>query len=169
MNHRPISSADLRAVHGLYMDAENNRFLDYELMDEATFRPLFDELVRAGETFLVVDGERVLGTYRLHLQTHRCAHVATLGSLAMHPDFRGRGFGTKVLEQILATLDGRGVRRLELLVEADNARAIRFYEGHGFAREGIFRGAFRREGEPDDVDEIAMARRLSEHVSGFAR
>ena len=45
---------------------------------------------------------------------------------------------------ILRKLAADGVRRIELFAEADNLRALRFYEKHGFAREGVFRGAFRR-------------------------
>jgi hypothetical protein len=54
-----------------------------------------------------------------------------------------------------------GARRVELRVEADNARAIRFYENAGFAREGVLGGALRRAGEDRDVDEIVMARLLA--------
>jgi putative acetyltransferase len=160
MIHRPLVPLDLPVLHGLYMEPETNRFLDYEPMDEDTFRVIFDGLVCAQETSLVLEGERVLGTYRLHVQPFRCAHVATLGGFAIAPSARGRGLGGEILEAIVAGLPARGIRRLELLVEADNARAIRFYEKHRFVREGVLRGAFRREREPEDVDEIAMARRV---------
>ncbi len=157
MIHRALGPADLPVLHGLYMDPEANRFLDYEPMDEEAFRPIFEAIVREGETRLVLDGDRVVGTYRLHVQPFRCAHVATLGSFATPPAARGRGLGGEILGAIVAGLPARGIRRLELLVEADNARAIRFYEKHGFVREGVLRGAFRRKGEPEDIDEIAMA------------
>jgi len=158
MNHRSIESTDLEVLHFIYMDEGNNPFLSYDPMDLAAFRPLFESLVRSGRTYLLTDDTSIVGTFELRLQEHRCSHIATLGSFAMHPAFRGRGFGAKAVEQIVQIARSRGVRRLELLVEADNPRAIRFYERHGFVKEGIFRGAFRRAGEPHDVDEIAMAR-----------
>ena len=158
MNHRSIASTDLEVLHFIYMDEGNNRFLSYEPMDLAAFRPLFENLVRSGRTYLLTDDTSIVGTFELRLQEHRCSHIATLGSFAMHPAFRGRGFGAKAVEEIVHIARSRGVRRLELLVEADNPRAIRFYERNGFVREGVLRGAFRRAGEPHDVDEIAMAR-----------
>lgn len=160
MNHRPIVLSDLDVLHRIYMDAESNPFLSYEPMDVAAFRPIFEDLVRSGSTHLLLEGINVVGSYALRFQTHRCAHVATLGSFAMHPLFRGRGFGGRAIEHIVAIAQSKGVRRLQLLVETDNPRAIGFYEKHGFVREGILRGAFRRASETQDCDELAMARRL---------
>jgi putative acetyltransferase len=129
-------------------------------MDVAAFRPIFEDLVRSGSTHLLLEGINVVGSYALRFQAHRCAHVATLGSFAMHPAFRGRGYGARAIEEIASVARSRGARRLELLVETDNPRAIRFYEKHGFVREGILHGAFRRANEAHDTDEVAMARRL---------
>jgi len=160
MNHRPIEPRDLAMLHAIYMDAENNPFLDYEPMDVETFRTIFESLVRSGKTHLLLVGDQVVGTFALRLHSRREAHVATLGSFAMHPLFRGRGFGGRAIEHIVAIAQSKGVRRLQLLVETDNPRAIGFYEKHGFVREGILRGAFRRASETQDCDELAMARRL---------
>jgi len=160
MNHRPIVLSDLDVLHRIYMDAESNPFLSYEPMDVAAFRPIFEDLVRSRSTHLLLEGINVVGSYALRFQTHRCAHVATLGSFAMHPAFRGRGYGARAIEEIASAARSRGARRLELLVETDNPRAIRFYEKQGFVREGILRGAFRRANEAHDADEMAMARRL---------
>jgi RimJ/RimL family protein N-acetyltransferase len=158
MKHRSIERSDLEVVHFIYMDEENNPFLGYEPMALAAFRPIFEALVEAGRTYLLLDGTSVVGTYELRRQEHRSSHVATLGSFAMHPACRGRGFGAKAIEEIVEVARSRGIRRLELLVEADNPRAIRIYEKHGFFREGILRGAWRRANDAHDVDEIAMAR-----------
>jgi putative acetyltransferase len=161
MKHRPIASSDLDVLHAIYMDPENNPFLSYEPMSAAEFAPIFQELVREGRTYLFEDETEVVGTFALRLQDHhRSSHVAILGSFAMHPSFRGRGFGGRAIETIVLFARSKGVRRLELLVEIDNPRAIRFYEKHGFVREGILRGAFRRASDSHDVDELAMARLL---------
>lgn len=157
MLHRFIVPSDLATLHRLYMAPENNRFLDYEPVDVEPFRSTFDALVRQEDTFLVIDGAHAVATYRFHLQGHRCSHVATLAGLALDPALHGRGIGGAILERIFEIADARGVRRIELLVEADNPRGVRFYEKHGFVREGVFRGAFRRRNEASDVDEIALA------------
>jgi putative acetyltransferase len=159
MLHRPIAATDLAILHRLYMAAENNRFLDYDPIDVEAFRGTFDALVRQQGTFFVIDGSHVIATYRLHVQAHRCAHVGMLSGFAIDPALHRRGLGSAILAQVFEIAGARGVRRLEILVEADNFAGIRFYERNGFRREGVFRGAFRREGEAHDVDEIAMARR----------
>jgi RimJ/RimL family protein N-acetyltransferase len=159
MLHRLITATDLAILHRLYMAAENNRFLDYDPIDVEDFRSTFDALVRQQGTYLVIDGSHAIATYRLHFQAHRCAHVAMLSGLAIDPALHRRGMGSAILQRIFEIADLRGVRRVEILVEADNAVGLRFYEKNGFIREGIFRGAFRRRGESHDVDEIAMARR----------
>jgi len=79
-------------------------------------------------------------------------------AIALRPGFPRPWFRRQAIEEIVAR--ARGVRRLELLVEVDNPRAIRFYERHGFVKEGVLRGAVRRANQQHDVDEIAMARLL---------
>jgi ribosomal protein S18 acetylase RimI-like enzyme len=160
MNHRLISIDDLDVLHHIYMDAENNPFLSYEPMAIVDFHPIFEDLRRAARTHLLLEGIQVVGTFALRVQNHRSSHVATLESFAMHPAFRGRGFGARAMDEIVTVARFKGVRRLELLVETDNARALRFYEKHGFVREGILRAAFRRASAAEDMDEIAMARLL---------
>jgi mycothiol synthase len=49
------------------------------------------------------------------------------------PTAQGIGLGRVLLDVGLEHLRGRGVRRVSLYVEADNAPAIGLYEGHGFA------------------------------------
>jgi putative acetyltransferase len=162
VEHRAITREDIEVIHRIYMDEGVNPYFDYEPMPRDEFRPIFDALVAGGDTVLVVDEGRVVGTYRLQLQSHRCAHVATLGALAVHPDARGRGYGGRLLDDAVARARARGARRVELLVEADNPRAIRLYERHGFVKEGVLRGAFRRRNDAADVDEIAMGLLLVE-------
>ena len=147
-------------MHAICMNEENNPFLNYEPMSLAAFGPIFDDLVARGQTRVLVRDHDVLGTFAIYMQARRASHVAALGSFAMHPAFRGRGWGGRAMELITDLARSQGARRLELLVEADNPRAIRFYERCGFVREGVLRGAWRRAADDHDVDEIAMARML---------
>lgn len=161
MRHRAIGPADLDVVHEIFMDGENNPFLDYEPMDRASFRAIFDDLVRQQRTSLVLDDAGdVVGTYAIDRDTHRSSHVATLGSFALHPSHRGRGLGGTVIAEIVERLQQQGIRRLELLVEVDNVRAIRFYEKCSFTSEGVLRKAFRRASDAEDIDDIVMSKLL---------
>ena len=48
--------------------------------------------------------------------------------------------------------------RFELLVEADNPRGIAFYRKLGFEQEGVQRKAYKRDAEPQYVDEVMMVK-----------
>jgi ribosomal-protein-alanine N-acetyltransferase len=57
------------------------------------------------------------------------AHIATL---AVHPDFRGRGIGSQLLEVGLMGARNNGAREAMLEVRASNHVAQALYEGYGF-------------------------------------
>jgi ribosomal-protein-alanine N-acetyltransferase len=54
---------------------------------------------------------------------------------AVHPDFRGQGIGTELLQQALAKLGTRGVYSVKLEVRENNESAIRLYRQHGFVHK----------------------------------
>jgi putative acetyltransferase len=102
-----------------------------------------------------LDG-RLVANGGLNRSIGRQAHVAHLG-MGVHDDFTGRGIGTALLAAILDAADNwLAIRRIELTVYPDNARAIALYERHGFEREGIKRQDAFRAGRY--VDSLLMAR-----------
>ncbi len=60
-------------------------------------------------------------------------------NLAVHPDFRRRGIGTKLMEEVLDELKKNGCRYLYLEVRFSNLGARKFYESFGFRVVGIRR------------------------------
>lgn len=57
-----------------------------------------------------------------------------LARIYVHPDRRGEGIGTALLEAVEHALAERGVERYELAVLADNEVGVGFYEARGFER-----------------------------------
>jgi putative acetyltransferase len=116
------------------------------------------EAAPAGHTRLVavIEG-RVIGTAGLHPADHpRRAHVASLG-MAVHDAYAGRGAGRALLTALVDQADRwLNLRRLEITVFSDNARAIALYERFGFEREGMLRAYAWRDGAYGDC--LAMAR-----------
>jgi putative acetyltransferase len=116
------------------------------------------ESLTAGDLRLVaaIDG-RVIGLAGLHRETHvRRAHVASFG-MGVHDAWTGRGAGAALMAALIDQADRwLNLRRLELTVWADNARAIALYERFGFQREGLLRDHGWRDGAY--VDCLAMAR-----------
>ncbi len=56
-------------------------------------------------------------------------------SMAIKADFRGRGFGTRLLEKIFERFQSDGVKKISLSVDKLNA-AVRLYQRHGFEIAG---------------------------------
>lgn len=83
------------------------------------------------------------------------AHAGDL-FMGLVPDFRGQGFGERLLRQAIQAADVFGFRRIELGVFATNIAAAALYRKVGFVEEGIKRMAILVDGTYHD--EIIMAR-----------
>lgn len=55
-------------------------------------------------------------------------------ALAVFPEYRGRGFGSKILQALLEMAKQQGVASICLSCRVDNVAAMRLYERHGFVR-----------------------------------
>ncbi|MGJ4748874.1 N-acetyltransferase family protein, partial [Leptospira sp. SA-E8] len=129
-------------------------------MPKAEFAQVLGELV-ATRCFYVVEKEgRVRGFYRTRRQEGRASHVAYIGTFAVAPSEHGSGFAASIIETVVARLQAEGVRRIELMLEADNPRALGFYRKLGFEHEGTLRAAYKRADQAHYVDELLMAKLL---------
>jgi RimJ/RimL family protein N-acetyltransferase len=82
---------------------------------------------------------------------NRRSRIANLGSLAVHPDFRGRRLADRAARLFQRhLLFDLGYHRLQLEIYGFNERALRHAERAGFVREGVRRKAYDRHGEWSD-------------------
>ena len=103
----------------------------------------------------VIDG-KVIGMIFLAREENRRSHVGSIG-MAVHDAYAGRGAGTALMAAVIDLADNwLQLKRLELGVYADNARAIALYERFGFEREGLNRAYAWRDGAY--ADSLMMAR-----------
>jgi L-phenylalanine/L-methionine N-acetyltransferase len=103
----------------------------------------------------VIEG-KVIGCLGLDRFQDRRGHAAQFG-IAVHDAYEGRGAGRALVAAMIDLADNwLQIRRLELNVYADNARAIALYERFGFEREGLMRAYAWRDGAY--VDSLMMAR-----------
>ncbi|WP_282947587.1 mycothiol synthase [Cellulomonas endometrii] len=65
------------------------------------------------------------------------AGVGEIYALGVDPDAQGQGLGPALTARMLDHLAGRGVRRVVLYTEGDNAPAIRVYRAAGFERSAV--------------------------------
>ena len=106
---------------------------------------------------VLVDGDRVVGWCNILPPPRPArAHVGIV-AMGLLPEWRDKGWGTRLMQSALAAANAFGFTRVELTVFANNLRAQALYRKLGFVEEGIKRDSVRI----DDVsiDEIIMARR----------
>jgi RimJ/RimL family protein N-acetyltransferase len=99
-----------------------------------------------GRFVIEVDG-RPAGLMGFEVANRR-SRIANLGSLAVHPDFRGRRLADRAAQLIQRHLVFElGYHRLQLEIYGFNERAQHHAERAGFVREGVRRKAYDRHGE----------------------
>lgn len=85
----------------------------------------------ASLTLVGLAADRPVSTGRLTpAQSGRAAYLSWIATL---PEYRGRGYGSSVVEQLVAAADARGYQELQL---AAQAHAVSLYMRFGFARLG---------------------------------
>jgi len=77
-----------------------------------------------------------------------------LGNLAVRPDLKGQGFGSLILNRMLATAAGKECRTASLEVRISNHAAIKLYQKYNFIETAIRRRYYR------DEDALVMMARL---------
>jgi len=112
----------------------------------------------ASHYVVLADGEQIVGYGGL--RSPGPGLPGDIQTLAIHPDYRGVGWGRKMLVHLLDIAAARQVPEVFLEVRADNEAARHLYERCGF------REIDRRPGyyQPDGVDAIVMCR--TEAVNG---
>ncbi len=71
-------------------------------------------------------------------------HITTL---AVHPDFRGQGIGTRLLNELIAEAGRRRCEKMTLEVRPSNDQALKLYEKNGFVSYGVRPGYYSDTGE----------------------
>ncbi len=106
------------------------------------------EGLAAGDHSLVAEVEgKVVGSLGLQRGANRHTHKASLG-MGVHDDYQGRGVGTALMKAAMDLADNwLNIKRVELRVYTDNARAIHLYEKFGFVIEGTHCAFAFRDGE----------------------
>jgi RimJ/RimL family protein N-acetyltransferase len=81
-------------------------------------------------------------------RTNVRSRIASLGGLAVHPDFRGSKVADTAAQRFQHhLLEELGFHRLQLEIYGFNERAMRHAERAGFVREGVRRKAYWRNDE----------------------
>ncbi len=76
-------------------------------------------------------------------------------NIAVHPQFRNKGIGSKIVNELINICENKNIRKITLEVRRSNESAILLYNKFGFEPCGIRRGYYKDTNE----DAIIMWRR----------
>ena len=129
-------------------------------IDDAYVRRFLESAARDGvsRAAFAGDGTLIAEIHALRMASRQFAHVLTDLTVAVHPDWQGRGVGTLLFGALIeaARTLAPPVSRIELFAREGNAGAIRLYQRMGFRIEGRFEGRVRLS-DGTVEDDIAMA------------
>jgi putative acetyltransferase len=154
---RKATPDDFNFIYELHIHPEVNRFLFYEIMSAEEFRPVFNELLLDEILYVYEEDNVSKGMFKFTPKQHRSSHIVSLGGVAIHPLFSGKGYGQRMLNEIILLGKERGFIRMELGVSTINAKAIHLYEKAGFKKEGLLKKYIFLKTENLFLDDILMA------------
>ena len=139
---RPETSSDLEMVWGMYstLSNESRRSLpsDYtrETIDKWFKYLNYDYSLPIVAIVEEKSRQRIVGTATLQffqqpINTHKAEFA-----IVIHDDYQNRGLGTLLTKHMINIALGKGLKKVFLVVLAENQRAIRLYEKLGFKIEG---------------------------------
>jgi RimJ/RimL family protein N-acetyltransferase len=135
----PLHSAtqnDFKFFFSLYMHPQVNPYLLYEVMDEASFKPIFENLLQEKVLYKFTNDNEDVGMCKLILQEYRDGHKLYVGGFAIDTKQAGKNYGYKMMQEIIAFAEEHNRSRIELTVSIENEKAIALYKKCGFEIEG---------------------------------
>lgn len=142
MTIRHAILADQHAIFQLYRHVTQNigglARVESEITPEYIAHNL-EQATRNGMSLVALSGHQIVGeihAYRLVPQVF--AHVFSELTIAVHPDFQGKGIGKQLFTEFLTEVEMNHpeILRVELIARESNQKAIQFYQKLGFQIEG---------------------------------
>ncbi|GAA0191392.1 ribosomal protein S18 acetylase RimI-like enzyme [Brevundimonas nasdae] len=125
---RPISDGDEAAVIALWSACDLTRPWNDPAQDLRLARDTATSAI-----LVATDDDRIIGTVMTGFEGHR----GWVYYLAVDPAYRGAGLGRLLMTAAEAWLKAQGAPKLQLMVRADNAAALGFYERLGLERQDV--------------------------------
>lgn len=123
-------------------------------------------LSESDDHYMLVATDRnddILGALGIALNPNlRMRHGAKIGPVVVHPAMKGKGIGSRLMEEAIDLADNwLNVHRLELLVYAHNHAAIALYKKFGFSVEGTLRHFAFQAGQYTNAQILARLREVA--------
>jgi GNAT superfamily N-acetyltransferase len=135
MEIRNATNDDIPALCGLLnvLFAQEAEFRPDQSLQSAGLRQIVDFPER-GQILVLCEGASVIAMVNLlfTISTALGGRVAILEDMVVHPDHRGGGAGSALLQAAIDVAKAAGCRRITLLTDQANRAAQTFYQRHGF-------------------------------------
>ena len=128
----------------------NKLFIEYEYKDENIWNsPLkfgnleedFELILNDTSTilFAIIEEEKMIGFMNIQCFYSIWSHgkVFFLDDFFIEENFRRKGYGEKALKDLQKYAKKSGIKRIQLMAENTNPRAIEFYKKHKFNEQEI--------------------------------
>ena len=128
----------------------NKLFIEYEYKDENIWNsPLkfgnleedFELILNDTSTilFAIIEEEKMIGFMNIQCFYSIWSHgkVFFLDDFFIEENFRRKGYGEKALKDLQKYAKKSGIKRIQLMAENTNPRAIKFYKKHKFNEQEI--------------------------------
>lgn len=125
----PYTQADYAAVHAYFPDKEIRKYTNrggYAILSLSTLYKSEFMLLKEGNTLLGC------GVIRRKFSRDICRYSWWLYDIWIDPKQRGKGYGTQLMQCLIAELRRRQVQRVYLVVADNNLRAQNLYYKIGF-------------------------------------
>ena len=108
---RKATIDDIDSIYDIYMDEYNNPYMTFEIMDKVSFIPVYKDILASNDIYVYEIDGKIASTYRIQNKQFRISHISYFGSFAMHPNFRGKGYGKKIMDSIIKRLQTEGKKK----------------------------------------------------------
>ncbi|HBV68124.1 MAG TPA: GNAT family N-acetyltransferase [Clostridiales bacterium] len=162
IRERTVDDAEM--FYGFIMKLDTEA--EYMLFEKGE-RIITPEIIRSNTENIIKDGDacyvaldgNIIAGYLIAVREKyiRTKHVAGI-IIGILEEYCGNGIGYEMFNHLFKWADTNGVKRLELLVIAENIRAINLYKKLGFRIEGVRENATYKDGRY--YDEYYMAKML---------
>lgn len=158
---RSVREADAEAVHEILMSRhvlEGSMRVPHSRLETTRerleARPGLHQIVAVAADAVAGFGELVV-----HVDDPRGRHAGEVNLVAVHGDWRRKGVGRALMEELIdLALGWLNLERLGLVVFDGNTEAVRLYEALGFEHEGTLRRLNYRGGRYLDAHVMSRLR-----------
>ncbi|GIQ60359.1 N-acetyltransferase [Flavobacterium collinsii] len=127
---RKVEKQDLDFVYQAINELEN------EILDFEVFKEIFEENIsNKKNVYLIAENEiKGLGFISFHTQNllHHCGLVGEIQEFFIHQNYRGKGIGRQLINEILQYADRNNLKSIEVTTNKRRVENVLIYENLGF-------------------------------------